>query len=250
VTEGPEKDELRLCVVLADGSAASQVVSEQTAVYPDWAADGRSLYYVKAMRSAGDDQELDLGALTRRGVLDSTGHIKLQEKPDELAGMIFDESAKVRCLGDGRVLFSALPVQLPITKQDFPQHGQLYMFDPRQQGTLTRLIPHGVEETVPDNAGSFEVSPDGCRVCFLGEKHQVVVLTLADGGVETAQTNVESEIDGTLPVWRSTNELCFVSFPATNSATQNPQAVLWEDGKSRTLSEDWPPEVRKGLLEK
>jgi hypothetical protein len=250
VADGTQKDELRLCVVPADGSAPSQVVAEQVAQYPDWGADGRSLYYVKAMHSAADAQELDLGVLTHRGVMDASGHIELQEKPDELAGLMFDPSTKVRCLNDGRILFSALPVQLPITKQDFPQHGQLYAFDPRQQGTLTRLIPQGMEETVPDNTGSFEVSPDGRRVCFLGEKHQVVVLTLADGGVETAQTNVESEIDGTFPVWRSTNELCFVSFLATNSATQNPQVVLWENGKSRALSEDWPAEVRKGLLEK
>jgi hypothetical protein len=250
VAEGPGKDEHTLRVVMADGSAPSQVVSEQTALYPDWAADGRSLYYVKAMHSAADAQELDLGVLTRRGVLDATGHIELQEKPDELAGLMFDPSTKVRCLDDGRVVFSALPVQLPITKQDFPQHSQLYTFEPRQQGTLTRLIPQGVEETVPDNVGSFEVSPDGRRVCFLGEKHQVIVFTLADGNVETAQTNVESEIDGSFPVWRSTNELCFVSFPATNSVTQNPQVVLWENGKIRSLSEDWPSEVRKGLLEK
>jgi hypothetical protein len=249
VTKGSDQDGHLLRVVPVDGSAPAQTVAENTAIAPDWSPDGRSLYCIKGLHSAGDNAELDLGAFTRRGILNDAGRIQLQEKPDELAGVIFEESASVHCLPDGRVLFSALEIQLPITKEDFPQREQLYLYDPHQGTTLIRVSPRGIAESLPANLDAFEVSPDGKRVSFLGDKHQVAILTLASGNVQTVQPPVESDLDDTLPVWRSSNQLCYLSFP-TNSAGGPPEFKLWQDGFVPTLSADWPADVRKGLLEK
>jgi len=131
--------------------------------------------------------------------------------------MVFDPTSKVRCLADGRLVFSAVEVHLPTTTEDVSQHQQLFAFDPGKQATLVRLIPQGVLGKVPENVNSFEVSPDGKRVSVLGEKHSVVVLTLATGSVETVQAPAESNIEDCLPVWPSTNELCFISFPKSNN---------------------------------
>jgi hypothetical protein len=248
-TDPGEKHEGTLEVVPVDGSRPPQLVAERAALYSDWSRDGRSLVYIKCAGVAESKDQVMLGSLTRRGVLDEAGRVALQERPEEIAGLFFDDYSRVRCLSDGRIVFSALEVRLPCTTADMPQRQQLFVLDPEKQATLTRLIPSSAQSSIPETANFFDVSPDGKFVAVLGEKNEVVVLTLATGNVQTLQRSTESVGSPSLPTWRSTNELCFISVPTTNNVAQPAQIVLWEAGKTRTLSSTWPPEVRKAFLD-
>ena len=136
---------------------------------------------------------------------------------------------------------------MPVTTNDLPQRQQLFALDPERQSTLTRLVPRGSEEQLPENLSDFEVSPDGKRVVVGGSKSQVAVLTLASGNVEVVQPGGDTDLKS-IPCWRSATELCYVAVP-TGSTNQPSEVALWQNGKIRILSGHWPERVRKGLLE-
>ena len=116
----PESDDLRLLVVPTDGSTGAVVVASHTAAYPDWSADGRSLVYFEASDPSGGKKDVgSLGVLTQRSVLDDEGRIKMEEKPQYLAGGMFNGLTRIRCLRDGRILFNAAEIALPISAEDF-----------------------------------------------------------------------------------------------------------------------------------
>ena len=107
----PDNDkECRLWLTRVDVAGAT-TVAERTAAYPDWTPDARSLVYLQAAEG-GEKGDLRLATLVRREVLDASGQIKLQEKPDDLAGMVFSNLSRVRCLRDGRILFNAVEFSL------------------------------------------------------------------------------------------------------------------------------------------
>ncbi len=248
-TSTAREHEYQLLMVPADNSQSPKLIADGTAAYPDWSADGRSLIYIKAAHSPANGEEIVLASLSRRTVLDPGGKMNIQEKAEDLAGLVFDEYGRVRSLPDGRILFSAMDLHLPVTKDDVPQRGQLFALDPDRQATITRIIPLGRLSDVPENANLFEISPDGRRISFLGDKHRVSIFTLATGSVDNLQSPVDVQGGDSLPTWRSNEELCFIAFSGTNLATEPAQAVLWRAGEKRILSADWPKDVRKGLLD-
>lgn len=234
-----------LKVVSSDGSAPVQLVAEQTSAFSDWSADGRSLLFIKAVGNPGKD-DLSLGSLTRRRILNRNGQIELQEKPDELVGMLFHPYGKVRSLADGRIIFSSLDVHLPSTSADMPKQQQLYLLDPERPVTLTRLIPHGVQDIVPKELSLFEISPDEKRIALIDE-NAFVVFNVAAGTVDIVSN--KTDLSDTVPVWRSANELCFITAPNTNLPKKT-QVVLWNNNKIRVISSNWPAEIREKFLDK
>jgi hypothetical protein len=267
--EGDKKDELQLLVLPTDGSAPPQLVARNTAYCSDWSVDGRYLLYVHALSESANSDQLCLGSLTRRGILDGTGKIEIQTNADDLAGLLFDANNKVRCLKDGRIVFAAVDLHLPCTSLDMPQQPQLFALDPERQAGVVPLIPRAMQDSLPGKTDFYEPSPDGKRIAISGEKGAVVVLTLATGVLDTVQaagkeepasvqgTNSESlaqykaqaagqEATVSVPAWRSADELCYIL--ATNA--QPAQVALWSHGTNRVLSANWPAEARKGFLDK
>jgi len=244
-TEGENENDLQLQVLPTDGSAPPQLVATNTACCSDWSADGRSLVYVRAINpSAGDDQ-ISLGSLTRRGILDAAGKIQIQTKADDLAGLLFDAGNEVRCLSDGRIVFVAVDIHLPCTASDMPQQPQLFALDPEREAGVISLIPRSVQESLPSKPCFYEPSPDGKRIAIFAEKGAVAVLTLATGALDTVQA-AGSDDTASAPAWRSASELCFIS--TTNG--QPAQLALWNNGTTRALSANWPAEARKEFLDK
>jgi hypothetical protein len=267
--EDDKDDGGQLLVLRTDGSAPPQLVAKNTAYCSDWSVDGHSLLYVHAMNESAAGDQLSLGSLTRRGILNAAGGIEIRTNADDLAGLLFDVNNKVRCLSDGRIIFAALDLHLPCTSLDMPQHPQLFALDPERQAAVIPLIPRAMQDSLPDNADFYETSPDGKRIAISGEKGAVAVLTLATGKLDTVQAagkkeavsapdknseslsqykEQEAASDDTLsvPVWRSASELCFIF--RTNG--QPAQVALWNHGTNRVLSANWPPEARKGFLDK
>ena len=249
-TDFADDHEFALKVVPSDGSHRAVVAAEHTSASPDWTPDGHSLAFIQAVGSARGGDQLRLGSLARVQVIDADGKINVQQKPVEFAGLLFDESAKVRCLPDGRIVFSAVETHLPATVADFPQRQQLYAFDPERQATLTALIPRSIQESVPESLVGFEFSQDSKMVSFAGRNHTVVVVTLSTGTAEVIQSPVELDTAESIPVWRTSTELSFISVPKADEVPHFCEVALWNAGKVRTLSKLWPKEVRVGLLDK
>ena len=248
-TDGGKRHGARLAVVPSDGSAPEQIVSEESCAHPDWTKDGRCLVYINASGAMTSDDDMRLGSLTRRQVINAAGAVEIQTNHEDLAGMLFDNSLGARCLSDGRILFIALDLQLPITGPDMPQRTQIFSLDPRHETTLTRLIPHSFMENLPQGIGFFEISPDEKQVRRAGAQGSVAVLSLADGNVTLLQAEANDDAQSS-PSWRGSDEVCFLSSRPTNSAGHEWEVTLWKNGTNRVISADWPAEFRKGFLEK
>ena len=247
-TSSQNNNDTSLKVVPLDGSAGASIVAEQVSLFSDWTTDGRSLVYVKAVGTSGSD-DLQLGSLERRSVLTASGWLDVMGKPDPLAGMLFFPYSKVRCLNDGRIIFSAMDVHLPATAADMPRRQQLFALDPDKQATLTPLIPKSAEQDVPEDLSFFELSPDQTRVSILGDKGDVVIFNLAAGTVDKVQTGTDADVVS-VPTWRSNDELCYIAYTPTNNAGEVGQVALYAKGRSRTISGGWPKEVRQKFLDK
>lgn len=247
VTQPDDTKDFALKVAVLDKSQSVLLIAPRSGVCPDWTPDGRALVFIRPADGASPGDNLRLATVVRCQVFDETGKLALQEKPDALAGLVYEDWNRVRCLKDGRILFAAVELHLPATTADMPQRQQLFAVDPERQATLAALVPRSAQGDLPESLTFFEPSPDGRRVALLGEKGQVQVLTLANGAVERVQAAFDSGVEATPPVWRSSDELCFVSNQREGARAQ---LCLWKNGVIRTLSRSWPTELRKGLLEK
>lgn len=246
--EGSAKDG-RLWVAAVDTSTP-QLVAERVAAYPDWTADGRSLVYAQASGpSNGDD--LRLGTLVRREVLDAQGRLRIAADPEYLAGWVFSDQSRVRCLRDGRILFNAAEFSLPIAAADYgEQHEQLFALDPAHQSTLVRLVPRKQEENLPKSLAFFEPSPDERQVLVGDLNGRVALLTLATGEVQTIQPPSKETIQGA-PAWRAAGEFTYTRFSPPKDGARPPRAaeIVLRRGEHETvLSRDWPDEQVNALV--
>jgi len=240
LAQGKSKD-ARLWVVPVDASTP-QLVAERVAAYPDWAADARSLVYVQASGVSSDD-DLRLGTLVRRKVLDAAGRIQLQSEPESLAGLMFSEQTRIRCLRDGRILFNALEVSLPLTADDFgDEQEQLFAIDPSRQATLVRMIPRRQQADLSKSLTFFEVSPDERQVLVGDINGNIGVLTLATGEVEQVQQGTNENLQGA-PTWRIDGEFSYTRRTRQESgekAVRAVEIVLRSGGNEKVLSQTWP----------
>ncbi|MBI2496821.1 MAG: hypothetical protein HYV75_02450 [Opitutae bacterium] len=248
--EGKTEDDLHLWLARVDGSGATPVAAHVGA-FPDWTPDGRSLAYVQAMGGSAKD-DLRLGSLVRREVLDASGKIAVKDEKKELAGWIFSDNSRVRCLRDGRILFNAAEISLPIAAEDYgEQHEQLFAVDPARQATLVRLIPRKQEEDLPQTLAFFEVSPDEKQVLFGAFDGSVSLLTLATGEVEQVQEGVSKQNLQGQPVWRKDGEFSYTSRVVQKDGpapVRKAEVVLRSGGKVKTLSADWPDQMVNHLV--
>ncbi len=246
---------LALYVAAADGSGREELVADFVGMYPDWSANGQELVY-EACESAPLADDAGLGTIVMRRVCGSDGGMLEEfQGTRELAGVVFDVlGSKVRCLQDGRILFSSYEVHLPTTDQDMPERASLFAVDPERQATVTRVLPRSAEAQVGGMTGLFEVSPDGDKVAIVGEKGKVWVVTLATGEVLTVQPD-EEKVSGdvefrTVPKWRSADELCFAVPPGSpHGSPDRAEIVLWSPKGYRCISKDWPESVTRGFLD-
>jgi len=232
--------ECRLLLARIDATGAV-TVAEHTGTYPDWTADGRALAYVQALGGTKDD--LRLGTLVSREVLDENGQNRIAEKPAELAGLLFGKASRVRCLQDGRILFNSGEFNLPVAANDAGvERDNLFAWDPARQATLVRMVPREEEENLPKNLTFFEVSPDEKQVLVGTFKGHVCLLTLATGEVQEIQAGVKDNLQGA-PVWRKSGEFTYTRRTVTKDGRKpvREAEVILRSGKTeKVLSQSWP----------
>jgi hypothetical protein len=237
----PDKDDLQLLVAPTDGATPPVVVARNVSAYPDYFGSGEP-----------GEGDIRLGFLARRRVLEADGRIQVADKPDYLVGALFNNLARVRCLRDGRILFNAMEISLPIAAEDFDdRREQLFALDPARQPTLVRLIPRKREEELPAQLSFFEVSPDERQIVFGSTKGEVCLLTLATGAVERIQTELKDS-PTVAPTWRKAGEFTYVkrTEPKAGAAAERKAEVVLRQGKNETvLSQSWPDDVLKGVVE-
>lgn len=259
VTPSAEDDDTRvLQVVPADGSAAPRPVASPVALFTDWSADGRDLVYA----AAGDggpvySDKLRLGVIARRPVCEADGALREAfESQEDLAGIIFQNELRVRCLRDGRVVFAALQVQLPCTTADMPDRAGLFVIDPGRTPGVARLVPRQAAASLPSAVNLFELSPDEQHICVPGADGQIAVLTVATGEIQTLLPGSDAEDLATQPSWRSDTELCFALRGSATGDHARSEIVLCKiepssgEAQRRMISQAWPEAVVRGFLQK
>jgi hypothetical protein len=238
-----------LFVAPTDGSSAPRLVERQVGAFPDWSADGQYLAYARASmpHPLMDKDAMGLGAIAWRRVRTPDGTLlKEFSETEDLAGVLYYETMRVRCLRDGRILFLAQDVQLPCAAGDMPQHFTLFEVSPGQRPTVARAITRQADEEISDTMGFFEVSPDDKRIVLPGDKGEIVMYDLGTGKVTQVSTAKDFEEKVRMvPVWRSNRELCFV---VPGDEPRRMEVVLWHKGTTRMISKDWPESAVLGFL--
>jgi dipeptidyl aminopeptidase/acylaminoacyl peptidase len=247
VTDAGSRHGSRLWLAAADGSAPAKIVSDDAGTHPDWTRDGRSLVYINATGAMTTDDDLRLGSLVRRQVINAAGAVEIQTNHEDLAGLLFAAYLGVRCFDDGRILFVAHDLQLPVTKDDMPGKPQIFAWDPRHKGTLTRMIPRTALDQFPDDIQFFDISPDGQNLLIAGGNGAVRVLSLTEGKLTDVQSATDKDVPS-FPSWRG-DEVCYMA-TAPNASSHTWEVALWKNGTNRVISADWPAEVRDKFLDK
>jgi len=246
VTSGDRAGDL--LVLGTDGKHPAMQISDRAASSPDWSADGRDVVFIQAAQKPATGDAALLGSLSRVTVIGDNGApLAKPAAAEDVAGLIYDQRSRVRCLKDGRIMFASAQVALPSTASDMPQRPQLFSVIPSNAATVNRVLSREVVETLGNSAEYFELSPDGQRVSIPDQTGKVDVVDLRSGEVITVQSKpVVSSADQnhqpalyTIPQWRSNDELTFMA-PGDDG---RPSLILWSISKKagKTLSTNWPP---------
>jgi hypothetical protein len=190
------------------------------------------------------------GKLCQRRVFDDEDR-PLKELMDkqELASAVFNEYGRVRCLKDGRTIFSSAELNVPAAPDSQSQRALLFSVDPRYCN-LVRIIPDRLRYSMGAQGECFAVSPNGQRLAVLSESGLVHVLDIASGKITEAQTH---ELDaGTygraafMPEWRNDDEMTFAG-PATKieGSKRMADVVLYSvtRDKGANISDKWTAEA-------
>jgi hypothetical protein len=245
-TEGSAAHDSDLFVIAADASHPAVQLSDRAAWYADFSPEGRDVLFISATARAIKDEQR-LGSLNRARVIDGGGAV-VDRAPDpvELAGLMFGELNRVRCLKSGRILFTSVDVKLPAAISDMPNGPQLFSINPAGRGTVAAVLTRSALQTIGDEALYFEVSPDGTHLSIPDKAGKVYVVDLASQAITEVQSNpvITSENKPellTVPQWRSNDELTFVAPGADNRPSV--QLYSLSGNSSKTLSAKWPADL-------
>lgn len=245
-----DKDEDGRLWIVQVNTSTPELVGERVAFFPDWTADARSLVYLQSSGAAAKD-DLRLGTLVQREVLDADGKIKIATDQKELAGWMFSPFCRIRCLRDGRILFNTVEISLPVAAQDYgEQREQLFALDLARQSTLVRLIPRKHEYQLPKTLTFFEVSPDERQVLFGWVDGTVSVVTLATGELTEVQKEDKDAVQGA-PVWRKDGAFSYtrrMPWKDGKKPTRPAEVVVRRGDKETVLSQTWPDEMVNALF--
>lgn len=252
---GEESFRIRVAVLGERGGTA--VVSEKASAYPEWTADGQSLLYARPASSEGVG-DVSLGTLVQQRVFDEQGELAGTdgEVATALAGLVFSPWTRVRRLADGRILFNAVPVSLPVSAADAKVEGdQLFALDLERQTTLVPLVPRHALADLPEALSWFEPSPDGRLILFGAPNGSVAIFKPSTGEVVEVQAGVGGDDGGDLlvePAWRGNDSVVYTRLRRGTGDGAEPagvEVVEMTEGRERVLSDGWPASFLEGFVD-
>jgi hypothetical protein len=252
----PYEDPFSLWVAPVVRNASARLVAKDVSLWPDWSPDGNSVTYAVAAHpgasmGAKGDEPVDVGSISRRMVCDANGALLAElPPPNDLAGIAFGRLlVRVRCLRDGRIVFSTVELHIPTTSRDMPRIASLFSIDPSRQATVTKVFTQeALERLSKPMMQFFEVNPDATKISIMGDKGNVYVYTMASGEVSVVQGEGPKSA-AAVPTWRSAKELCYPAARGSQAGSPNrAEVVLWSDGTSRCISKDWPNSATERLF--
>lgn len=242
-----------LLLVSLSEETEPQVVAPFAAWRSDFTADSRSLVYATA-KPMPQGESLVLGSIERRTVRNEAGRTQFLE-PEHLAGIMYFPNTKIVCLDDGRILFSAADVKLPMAASDVITGPSLFSMDPGRRATIAPMMTVSATANAPKDGfenGVFDVRPDGLAVTLveIGDDGQVAYYSFPKGDLVTvASTKGWKLVEQ--PAWRNNEELSFVVPPGHEwGSAERPELVLYnvESRQGRAISKSWPEELMKTFM--
>ena len=225
-----------------------KIAVETLADFPDWSADGKSLFYISYpkvdenvhLSQLWESKHPWVATLNRREIADANGMILPKFAPaKELAEVLAADSSRVRCLPDGSVVFHAKQCSFPSLKKTDPQVS-LFKLRPDGQSLEPILASKGLPG---DMMNAFEPNQDGTKISVPGEHGEITVLDMASGTVTTLEKGGDGDLKF-IPQWRTNEELCYPARNRENVANGHHADVvlqsLSEPSRRINLSKNWP----------
>ncbi|MBX9666843.1 MAG: hypothetical protein K2X93_04455 [Candidatus Obscuribacterales bacterium] len=245
-------------------SGKVRTISGIAAMYPDWSKDGTQIFYIEADLPSKALNGLDtsliplFGSLHALPVDPSTEHVIEKAENKVLSHVFFSENSRIRCLADGSLVFSSLPITLPVGDSQVTHHQTLFQIRPGQNALVVPMVPPDVGQDVnADAVEYFEVSSDGKHILIPGTSNGVSIYSVLNG----AAVRIDGKgFDGTKrltfsPSFRNADEVCLGMAPVEDSDKKvkkdvKSEVVLWSISKdsATSLSKTWPESAKKKFL--
>lgn len=223
---------------LQSGKETPKIVSDHVAMYPGFSRNGDQLYFMRSNVPTEDHNALTLGVLARVGIADE------EMKADELVSLLFDNSAKVRELPDGKLVFSGARVSLPATRGNMPEKQELFFIHPDDPAEVQAVGGNDVAEVLRDDTvvQMFEVSPNGARIAIPTADGQMLVVNTDSGQVTRLEPVKGEKVNVAMhPSWKG-NILCFGVKPEEKGKPA--RYFLWDGTATREIGTAWPENVK------
>ncbi len=233
-----------------DGKERLTVCKSARATF-DWSPDGLSLIFAAPVGGSGDS----LAKIQKSTVIQESGDLVKTASgegtvnglpaPVDMGMAVLLDPPRLEVLPDGRVLFSSLPANLPSAGSGPEINPGLSILS--ADGGKLAAVPTA-PGALPTNLSFFTVSPDGKQAAVVESGNDAVaVVDLATGAVNLISPSHTDWQCRTMPAWRSSTELTFVTLGKSGS----PEWMLWSKaGGVRTISGKWPAAATSGWLEK
>ena len=220
------------------------LIDNMVSMYPDWSTDSKSVFYVKIESEEYDD--MVIGNLKSATISNDQGELlKETSKYKQVLTLAINGLAKVRCLEDGRIIFSAMEISLPGNTEDFSEQPLLFMIEPGKHKSIVPLVPkNSFHQIAGYDLNFFEMSPDKKYVSMIDHESRVAVMELATGDITVMQPDDLGEIK-TVPTWRGQNELCYYSKNENGDFV----AIHKPGTPASNLSIEWSDDVKKEIFE-
>jgi hypothetical protein len=275
VNNAPE--EYGLYVASLDSDVKTMYVDSRVAFGYDWRDDGQAIAYLSTdSENLGDDDPV-LGTLSETVVADANGVLLAEEadvpehgsagthrctgKVAEFAGALISPWQKVEYGRDDRVFFSSYDLPLPVSKRD--ELGcSLFCYDPIT-GVVTDVLPLSVSIYTSNQVfalSQFALSPDGKHVLLPIERNRFIAYTLGTKEMEFLIPEEEGFGDEDAPVpelapsFKGNSAISFLVsgnskfLPKSRDGGERPDrrdVIVFGNGESWVLSENWPDEMMK-----
>lgn len=248
-------DDVALYVAASNGDANLRV-ADRAAIGAAWSPDGRKLAFVSpvgAVDKKNGDYELQLGSLATVEIRNGEG--ELMEKPSknsDIAGLLFNPISSIHWMNDGRILFTSVEMNLPATRNELPRRWSLFAYDPKMPARIIQVLGRDFDAPLSSSVAMFEVSPDEQRVVLACDSGQAAVYEFATATTQLVPADgAPSPGVATVPTWRDDHSLCFARpVKNRNDDDYHSEIALWDGTKIKSLSENWPTEMRSDWLDK